>query len=64
MTDHRALLIRLLDAYDAGDQPLYVETFRDIERSHKESATEIRAKLLGDSLLVKLTPTVPPERTS
>lgn len=64
MTDHRALLIRLLDAYDAGDQPLYVETFRDIERSHKESAIEIRAKQSGDTRLVKLTPAIRPERTS
>ena len=64
MTDHRALLVRFLAAYDAGDQPLYAETFREIERSHKESAVEIRAKQVGDTRLVKLTPPGQRERTS
>ena len=54
MTDHRSLLVRLLEAYDEGDQPLYAETFREIERSHKEAGVEIRAKQVGDTRLVKL----------
>lgn len=64
MTDHRSLLVRLLAAYDAGDQPLYAETFREIERSHKESGAEIRAKQVGDTRLIKLTPPSQREQTS
>ena len=52
MTDHRSLLLRLIEAFDAGDQPLYAETFREIERSHKEAGVEIRAKQVGDTRLI------------
>mgnify|MGYP000031032858 FL=1 len=64
MTSHRSLIVRLLEAFDAGDQPLYAETFREIERSHKEAGVEIRAKQVGDTRLVKLTPPGQRERTS
>lgn len=64
MTTHRDLILRFLAAYDSGDQPLYAETFREIERSHKESGAEVRAKQVGDTRLIKLTPPGQPGRTS
>lgn len=62
--NHRALLLRLLEAYDAGDQPLYAETFREIERSHKEAEGEIRARRFSDTRLVKLMVPSQPAPTS
>jgi hypothetical protein len=39
---HRAAILRLLSAYDSGNQLDYVAAWREIESSHKRAGSKLR----------------------